>query len=508
MDRRRFLTVSAAALATPSLVGTRAAARSVAGQPLPIPPILDASGRADAPLEAIAGAVDFGMGGKAKTLGYSQPYLGPVLRMRRGEIARPVLKNRLDFAVTAHWHGAHVPGAVDGGPQLALAPGKTWAPELEIDQPAATLWYHSHIHGETGPQVYRGLSGMLLIDDPDASNPGLPTTWGIDDIPIIIQDRLFDRDGVLAYGLDMPTMMHGLHGSTILVNGAVQPNASVARGLVRLRLLNASNARVYTLKFNDGRGFHQIASDGGLLPAPLARDALVLAPAERAEIVVDLSDGAAVRLVSLPDTNAAMGGMMRGGMMGSGMGGMMGGGMGGMMGGGDSAAPEAITADGAFGVLDLTPDKAAPAGQALAQSLAGGPTPITGDPVRRRQVALQMGPMAMRGSGNPLAINGRAYDMGRIDFDVPRGEVELWEVTSDMMAHPFHVHGTSFTVLSENGKTVPFQQRGTKDVLLVDGSAEILVRFDKPATRETPYMFHCHILEHEDGGMMGQFTVT
>tara|TARA_R100000687_G_scaffold79648_1_gene74088 strand:+ start:2793 stop:4280 length:1488 start_codon:yes stop_codon:yes gene_type:complete len=495
MDRRRFLTVSAAALATPSLVGTRAAARSVAGQPLPIPPILDASGRADAPLEAIAGTVDFGMGGKAQTLGYSQPYLGPVLRMRRGEIARPVLKNRLNFAVTAHWHGAHVPGAVDGGPQLALAPGKTWAPELEIDQPAATLWYHSHIHGETGPQVYRGLSGMLIVDDPDATNPGLPSSWGVDDIPVIIQDRLFDRSGDLVYGLDMPTVMHGLHGGTILANGAVRPNASVARGLVRLRLLNGSNARIYTLKFEDGRRFHQIASDGGLLPAPTMRDSLVLAPAERAEIVVDLSDGAAVRLVSLPDTNGPMGGMMRGGM-------------GGMMGGGDSAAPEAITADGAFGVLDLTPDKAAPAGQALAQSLAGGPTPITGDPVRRRQVALQMGPMAMRGSGNPLAINGRAYDMGRIDFDVPRGEVELWEVTSDMMAHPFHVHGTSFTVLSENGKTVPFQQRGTKDVLLVDGSAEILVRFDKPATRETPYMFHCHILEHEDGGMMGQFTVT
>ena len=133
--------------------------------------------------------------------------------------------------------------------------------------------------------------------------------------------------------------------------------------------------------------------------------------------------------------------------------------------------------------------------------------PITGDPVRRRQVALQMGPMAMRGSGNPLAINGQAYDMRRMDMQARLGEVELWEVTSDMMAHPFHVHGTSFTVISRDGRAVPFDQMGAKDVLLVDGSAEILVRFDKPATRETPYTFHCHILEHEDGGMMGQFTV-
>lgn len=496
MDRRRFLTVSAAVLAAPGLIGLRAEAGPAAGQPLPIPPILDVSGRADAPLEAIAGTVDFGMGGAARTIGYSQPYLGPVLRMRRGEIARPVLTNRLEFPVTAHWHGAHVPGAVDGGPQLAVAPGDTWAPELEIDQPAATLWYHSHIHGQTGPQVYHGLAGMLIVEDPEAANQGLPSTWGVDDIPVVIQDRTFDRRGNLAYGLDMPTMMHGLRGDSILVNGAVRPNASVARGLVRLRLLNGSNARIYTLKFEDGRRFHQIASDGGLLPAPVARDALVLAPAERAEIVVDLSDGASVRLVSLPDGNAPMGGMMGGGGM-----------MRRMMGGGDGAAPDAVSSDGAFAVLDLTPDKAAPAGQALPQTLAGGPGPIAGDPVRRRQIALQMGPMAMRGSGTPLAINGQAYDMGRMDMQARLGEVELWEITSDMMAHPFHVHGTSFTVVSQGGRAVPYSQMGAKDVVLVDGSAEILVRFDKPATAETPYMFHCHILEHEDGGMMGQFTV-
>lgn len=503
MQRRQFLALATAGLAAPGLIGSRTEARTAPGAPLPIPPILDVTGSADAPLEAIAGRVDFGMGGKARTLGYSQPYLGPTLRVTRGEIARPVLKNRLDFPVTAHWHGAHVAGMVDGGPQLAVAPGDTWAPALEIDQPAATLWYHSHIHGQTGPQVYHGLAGMMIVEDPGAANPGLPSDWGLDDIPLVIQDRLFDRRGDLVYGLNMPATMMGLRGDTILVNGAVRPQASVARGLVRLRLLNGSNARIYTLKFEDGRGFHQIASDGGLLPAPVARDALVLGPAERAEILVDLSDGAALRLVSLPDTNSPMGGMMAGGM-----GGMMGRGRGmgrGMMGG--SAEPEAITTDGAFEILRLVPDRAAPAGRALPAALAGAPAPITAEPVRRRRISLDMGPMAMMGGGNPLAINGRAYDMGRIDLEARLGEVELWEVSAAMMAHPFHVHGTSFTVLSRNGRAMPFAQMGAKDVLLVDGSAEILVRFDKPATRATPYMFHCHILEHEDGGMMGQFTV-
>lgn len=495
MDRRRFLTLAATTLAIPGLIG-RAHANPVAGQSLPIPDILDVTGSADAVLEAIRGTTAFVEGGAARTTGYSQPYLGPVLRMRRGEIARPVLRNRLDIPVTAHWHGAHVPGAVDGGTQLAVAPGASWAPELEIDQPAATLWYHSHIHGQTGRQVYHGLAGMMIVEDPGAQNLGLPSAWGVDDIPVIIQDRRFGRGGHFAYDLDMPTVMHGVRGDTVLVNGAVQPNASVARGLVRLRLLNGSNARIYTLKLDDGRGFHQIASDGGFLPAPVARDALVLAPAERAEIVVDLSDGATVRLVSLPDTNAPMGGMMGGGGM-----------MRRMMGGMAGTDPEAVTDDGAFAVLSLTPDRPAPAGQALPRPLAGAPAPISDEPVRRRRIGLQMGPMAMRGAGNPLAINGKAYDMGRVDFETRRGEVELWEVSSDMMAHPFHIHGTSFTVLSRNGRRELFEQMGAKDVLLVDGEAEILVEFRKPADRATPYMFHCHILEHEDGGMMGQFTV-
>jgi len=496
MDRRHFLTLAAATgLAAPTIIG-RATAKTVAGQPLPIPHVLDVSGSADATLVAMRGTREFQPGRKADTLGYSQDYLGPVLRMRRGEIARPVLTNRLDFPVTAHWHGAHVPGAVDGGPQLAIAPGKTWAPELEVDQPATTLWYHSHIHGQTGPQVYHGLAGMLIIEDPENANPGLPSDWGVDDIPVVIQDRSFGSRNQLVYDLNMPTTMQGFRGDTVLVNGTVQPTASVARGLVRLRLLNGSNARIYTLKFEDGRSFHQIASDGGLLPAPVARDALVMAPAERAEIVVDLSGGATVRLVSMPDTNAPMGGMMGGGGM-----------MRGLMGRTGASDPEAVTDDGAFAVLELTPDRPAPAGRALPASLAGAAAPITGEPVRRRQIALQMGPMAMRGAGNPLAINGKSYDMNRIDLEARQGEVELWEISSDMMAHPFHVHGTSFTVQSRNGRREPFEQVGAKDVLLVDGTAEILVEFRKPATQATPYMFHCHILEHEDGGMMGQFTV-
>jgi FtsP/CotA-like multicopper oxidase with cupredoxin domain len=140
--------------------------------------------------------------------------------------------------------------------------------------------------------------------------------------------------------------------------------------------------------------------------------------------------------------------------------------------------------------------------------------------VRRRRFVLDThggmmggGGMGMRGGMGggmgmmAMTINGRAFDMQRIDAQVRRGETELWEVRASDMAHPFHVHGTSFQVVSRNGVPVDFAASGWKDTVLVDGSAEILMRFDHRADDRTPYMFHCHILEHEDAGMMGQFTV-
>ncbi|MCB1492069.1 MAG: multicopper oxidase domain-containing protein, partial [Rhodobiaceae bacterium] len=231
-------------------------------------------------------------GAATPTWGFSQSYLGPVLRFRRGTSAHVSVKNSLPFPITSHWHGLHVPAIIDGGPQLQIAPGATWTVELPIDQPAATLWYHSHVGGVTAEQVYGGLSGMIIVDDPDAGDQGLPSDYGVDDIPLVIQDRAFGPDGELVYVKRGPALMHGFRADTILVNGAVRPVAGVPAGLVRLRLVNGSNARIYHLRFSDDRSFHQIASDGGLLPAPVPHTELTLAPAERAEVVVDFSDGA------------------------------------------------------------------------------------------------------------------------------------------------------------------------------------------------------------------------
>lgn len=488
MKRRQFLTTAApaaAALFTPTLLRAQQSGPAIEGS-LPVPSLVDVA-EDGVDLRAQAGTTAFLAGRETPTVGYSQSYLGPTLRMRRGRTARVNIANSLETGITTHWHGLHIPGREDGGPQSVIAPGSAFGYGLEIDQPAGTFWYHSHMHGETGRQVYAGLAGLVLIDDPDAPDPGLPAEYGVDDIPLVVQDKQFGRGGRLVYGSGGMAMMNGFRGDQAMVNGAIRPQADVPAGRVRLRILNGSNARIYHFRFEDGRVFHKVASDAGLLPAPVPMDQLMLAPAERAEIVVDFSDGAAVRLVSDPDRNAMMQGM----------------GMGGRSSG--------------FEVMRFRPDQARP-GKAgpLPATLAGAQRPDFGEPVRRRSFRLNMmrggmgGMMGgmMGGSGDALGINGQAFDMERIDQQVPLGETEIWEVSADMMSHPFHVHGTSFQVLSENGRPVDYGRMGMKDVVLVAAPTEILIRFDRPASRATPFMYHCHILEHEDNGMMGQFTVS
>ncbi|MGV6811720.1 MAG: multicopper oxidase family protein [Brevirhabdus sp.] len=488
MRRRAFLGGCSALLTAPAFIKGAIAAQP--GADLTVPPIMDIDGDAGHILNAGLGQHGFVDGASTPVLGFDQGYLGPILRMKRGNIARPVVTNKTSIPVTAHWHGLHIEGINDGGPHTEVAPGSSWHPELAIDQPAATLWYHSHTHMRTASQVYAGLAGMLLIDDPEAPDPGLPATWGVDDLPLIVQDKAFQDNGRLLYSNRGPNRMHGFRAGQIVVNGVIRPLASVPRGMVRLRILNASNARIYHFGFEDGRGFHQVASDGGLMPAPLAMTRLTLAPAERAEIVVDFSDGANARLLSGPDTNDPMGGrMMGGGMMGR------------MMVGG---TPEAVNDAGDFEVMRFTTDDRAAPVTTLPGMLAGAPMPEFGEPVRRRKFTLNM-EAGMMGRG--MQISGKTMDMDRIDARMDKGVAEIWEVEADVMAHPFHVHGCSFKVLSLNGQAADPAVTGLKDVVLVDGTAELLVQVNRTADDSAPFMFHCHILEHEDAGMMGQFTV-
>jgi len=231
----------------------------------------------------------FGAKNATQTLGYNGPYLGPAIKVNRGQTLHARVINELDENTTLHWHGMKVEGQMDGGPHYTFAPGETWEVSFPVDQPAATLWFHPHPHGRTGKQVYMGLAGILIVEDDISRNLDLPKDYGKNDIPLVIQDKRFSRNGELVYLTHMMDTMHGMMGDVPIVNGTYNPYLEVEREMIRFRLVNGSNARVFDLFFEDNRTFWQIASDGGLLSRPVQTRSLTLAPGERAEILVDFS---------------------------------------------------------------------------------------------------------------------------------------------------------------------------------------------------------------------------
>jgi FtsP/CotA-like multicopper oxidase with cupredoxin domain len=510
--RRQALMLSGAAAAGLTLSGLPRWARSVGATApsLPNPALIEARGGQPVTLSLQRGRHRFGSGPTVASSGISAGYLGPVVRVRSGDTIPFRVENRLGEETTLHWHGLLIPSQVDGGPHNTIAPGAVWTPELKINQPAATTWFHPHPHGNTARQVYNGLAGMMIVSDGGDPDRGLPVTYGVDDLPLILQDKRFGRGGEFAYAPTMMDTMHGFQGDTLIVNGAIGPVASVPAGYVRLRLLNAANARNFDLRFSDRRAFFVIASDAGLLAEPVEARRLVIAPAERYEVLVDFSNGRPVELVTAPDTHHDAGpGMMM------------------PMGRPREALAEIET------LVGFRPDPGLKAMvKRLPRELARIAPPDIASAAAWRTFELNpmMGMMGMMGMDMPgvrgivgralgmlggadheqaqmMGINGRSFSMSRIDVTAKLGTTEIWEITSTMMAHPFHIHGVSFRILSNNGRRPSAEQSGWKDVVLVQEQAEILVRFDHPASSKMPFMYHCHILEHEDHGMMGQFAV-
>ena len=233
---------------------------------LPIPPLLEdknpEEGKAEFDLKVQYGKTEFIKGYEANTLGYNGNYLGPVIRVNRGDDVKININNTLDEPTTVHWHGLEVAGEMDGGPHQVVDSNTTWEPSFTIDQPAATLWYHPHLLHKTGEQVYKGLAGLFYINDESSERLDIPKEYGVNDIPLVIQDKRFTNNGNIPYDLNMRDIMNGFLGDTVIINGALNPQLDVKSEVIRLRLLNGSNARTYELNFNENNEFHQIASDG------------------------------------------------------------------------------------------------------------------------------------------------------------------------------------------------------------------------------------------------------
>ena len=450
---------------------------------LKVPPLLEPklqNGEKVFDLSIQTGITAFFKEQQTQTYGFNGSYLGPTIRARLGDKVRVNITNHLNENTAVHWHGMHVPAAMDGGPHQMIAPQGMWQPNWTIGNEAATLWYHSHMMEATAQQVYRGLAGLFIIDDANTDTLDLPKAYGVDDVPLVVQDREFDNNGQLVYRHDpsRKTLTAGMLGEVILVNGTYAPFADVPAKLLRLRLLNGSNARRYQFGFADNRSFRQIASDGGLLPAAVERTRLLLAPGERAEILVDLSnDTTPVTLMSYsvldPAKAAARAAQAA------------------VVGGSDEGQQ--------FKILELRPQKGNYRQHAVTQML-NRVSPIDEKAANKtRQFALAA-----------FTINDKMIDHVKADFAIKKGDIEIWEIHNNSPTfHPFHIHHVQFQLISRDGKPPMAYEAGWKDTIIVNQAEKVRLKmqFKDFADLNLPYMYHCHILEHEDMGMMGQFVI-
>lgn len=535
MHRRDFIKYSAALAAFSTLPLWSRTALAAARPALPIPALLTADAKNHIRLNINSGTTQF-TDKLAITYGYNGSLLGPALKLPQGKTVTVDMVNHLPEATTVHWHGLEVPGEVDGGPQGIIAAGGNRSVTFTPQQRAATCWFHPHQHGQTGRQVAMGLSGLVLIEDNESGQLRLPSQWGIDDIPLIIQDKRFTAEGQIDYQLDVMTAAVGWFGDTLLCNGAVYPQHANPRGWLRLRLLNGCNARSLKIATSDNRPLYVVASDGGFLAEPVKLNELELLMGERFEVLVDTSDGQPFDIVTLPVKQMGM-----------------------------TVAPF----DNAVPVVRFQPLTIHGSGQ-LPDKLVDVPALPAASGLPERQFHLMMNPeldklgmqalmkkygmQAMAGMDhgdmghgsmdhgsmdhaamghmqhgnnhhggmahgkqrsafdfhNANSINGKPFEMNTTAFSAPKGQLEKWVISGvgDMMLHPFHIHGTQFRILTENGKPVAAHRQGWKDTVKVEGAiSEVLVRFDHLAAPEHAYMAHCHLLEHEDTGMMLGFSV-
>jgi spore coat protein A len=427
--------------------------------------------------------------------GYNGTFPGPTIVQNPNRNVVVTHRNNLPVPTVVHLHGGAVPHDSDGYPTDFVLPAASYGdfPAMPAmgDMPAmtdpdavtsrqtrdytypkqpraATLWYHDHRMDFTGASVYRGLAGFHIAHD--AEEQALPLPQGARDVPLMIADRAFAADGSFLYPALDPTMRatpgvdkdsgNGVMGDVILVNGAPWPVFQVDAARYRFRILNASNARTYQLALDDSSGFVQIGTDQGLLAAPRPLDSIAISPAQRFDVVIDFSKHAVGDQITL--TN--------------------------QLGSGSTAVVMR------FQVARTATDT------------SSVPTTLSKIDAIDPNSSAQARTMKFHRAGTDWEINGRIFDPSYSEADVRAGSTEVWTVTSDFH-HPFHVHNCVMQVVSRDGQAPGPYDQGFKDTVFLNKGekVQIAIRFSDYNGR---YVFHCHNLEHEDMGMMANFTIS
>lgn len=437
------------------------------------------------------GTHQFFNGSMTNTMGANGSVLGPTILLNQGNFVNFNVDNQIGDTTTIHWHGLHVAPENDGGPHTSILPNAQWTPSFTILDKAATYWYHPHLHHKTNEHVSKGIAGMILVRDSEEAILDLPRTYGVDDIPLVIQTKDFDASNQI--------VVESNSDDVVMANATIDAYTDVPSQVIRLRILNGSSQRAFNLGLTNNQTFYQIASDGGLLSSPFQATRLLIAPGERAEILIDFTGmiGQTVQLKSYASE-------IPNGIYGATNPGM--------------APPMTLTGynpnplNGAdFNILDFNivaqtsnPVSSIPASLVAVNPLNPADANITRDLTFS---PVSMGPNQLNGN---FLINNLSFDMGVINYYIPLDNIEIWEISNQSgIAHPFHIHDVQFNILTRNGVAPAANELGRKDVVLIkpQETVRFITKFETFANPTVPYMYHCHLITHEDGGMMGQFVV-
>jgi FtsP/CotA-like multicopper oxidase with cupredoxin domain len=461
-----------------TLSGNTAAAQQALVEPATL---TSAEGLLTVRLEATEGPVRIA-GRQATALSYNGGLPGPTLRLRPGDRLRVQLVNRLAQATNLHVHGLHVSPERNGdNPFVTVEPGSTFDYDYQLphDHPSGMFWYHPHHHGMVADQIFGGLYGAIIVDEPQGESGSIPITR---ERVLVISDISLNAAGSIRPPSAM-ARMRGREGDLVLVNGQVGATLEAHPGeRERWRIVNACTARYLRLRL-DGQRLRLLGFDSGHLAEPRDVEEILLSPGNRADVLVATVQGTS-SLQALPYS--------RGEVMG------MGGGMGDDSRSGSNAEPTTLA------TLHVTGDDAAPLPPVTARTHQ---LDLRGEQISaRRQLTLAMGMgMGMGGRGMNFTIDGKEFDADRVDQTVWSGTIEEWTITNTSpMDHPIHLHVWPMQVIEERGKLI--EQPTWQDVVNVAANSNVTVRilFDDFTGRS---VYHCHILDHEDLGMMGVIEV-
>ncbi len=429
------------------------------------------------------------------TYGYNGNFLGPTLLIKNNDSITLNVTNNLTQKTTVHWHGFHVAPQNDGGPHQIINAGATWSPKFKMRNEAATFWYHPHGDTKTEIQISKGLAGMIIVRDNIEATYTLPRRYKIDDFPLIVQSKAFD----ILY--QFATATH--EDSIMMVNGTIKPFLQVPKQVVRLRLVNASADRTYYFGLSDNSNFNLIASDGGLLSQPYLTNRVRLSTGERAEILVNFNNYTLGQQIYLKSYASQL--------------------PKGIIGADSVGTPAILMAEGYysnslngadFNVLrfDVVAQTANPV-LTIPTTFAPKIPLLESSANVHRNFNFSPDTLFSGQQGKvdgPFFINNKSFNMDSISIKTYLNNTEVWKLSNNtMVAHPFHIHDIQFYVLDINGLPPPPQYQGLKDVILVQPKDTIrfITKFTNFADATVPYMYHCHLLHHEDEGMMGSFLV-